>query len=122
MARTHEYIVRMILKQDGDERSYPECKLGATSHSKEMIQIITLSTQTANYEVNFGSNFTTPTKLFLAEHAGYTFTFSVGANDRHHLVAANGCAFEHGSVSSLFLSNNATASTNEPEVEIVLVR
>jgi hypothetical protein len=121
MSRTQEYSVRLLTKEGGVERLVAEQVLGATASTREFRQVIQLSTNTVNYQVNFGSNFTTPTKLMLVEHAGRTFTFSVGANNRHHRVAANGCAFEHGSIASLFLSNNSTNST-KPEIEIILVR
>lgn len=121
MARTQEYSVRLLTKEDGVERLVAEQALGATVANLELRQVIQLSSLTANYQVNFGSNFGTPTKLMLIEHAGRTFTFSVGANNRHHRVAANGCAFEHGNISSLFLSNNST-NTTKPEVELILVR
>jgi hypothetical protein len=122
MARTHEYYVALKILDDGVERVVGEASLGSTSMSKSKREVIALSTQTANYQVNFGSNFTTPTKMFLKEHAGYSFTYSVGASTHHHLVAASGAAFLHGSIASLYFSNNSTTAGEEPEIELILVR
>jgi len=120
MAWSHDYLVRMTLDDGGPAKIVTEKSLVDQSTVKFVRSLISLSTTTSNYQVVFGSNFTTPTKLCLIETAGATFTYSVGATNLHHKVAASGCAFLHGSIASLYLSNNSTNGT--PTIEVLLVR
>ena len=121
MARTLDALARFTVKEDGTRKDIHEATSSIASLTKLLHQVIQLNTNTVNYQVAFGSAFTTPTHLFLREQAGRSFTYSVNATNRHHLVAANGFAALHGSVASLRLSVSTTPTTR-PTVEIVLCR
>ena len=122
MARTLDYFVKFLMKEDGVERDVHEASLSGASVTRFLHQIVQLTSKTTNWQVSFGSNFTTPTKLFLQETGGRTFTYSLSTNARHHAVAANGFAAIHAnSITKLYLSNNGT-STTKPTIEIVAVK
>lgn len=122
MARTRDYSVRFVMKEDGVERDVNEARATGVAMTQLYHNVIQLSSSTSNYQLAFGSNFTTPTILFLQEQNGRTFTYSVNANSRHHPVAASGTIFEHSTgITSLYFSNNST-NTTKPIVEVILAK
>lgn len=121
MARSLEALVRFTIKEDGTVKSAPEAESEIVSLTRLHHDILELQTNTQNYQVVFGSAFTTPTHLFLGEENGRSFTYSIGANNRHHMVEANGFACLKGSITSLFLSVSGSPVTR-PKIEIVLCR
>ena len=120
MPWTHDYLVRLILDDAGANVVPFEAKQVDLSTTRFLRQLVSLSPSTTNYQVQFGSNFATPTKLMLTETNSQTFTVSVNSTAKHVYVEAGGCFFLHGSITSLYLSNNSTLYS--PTVEILLVR
>lgn len=121
MARTLEARARFSIKEDSTPKDTHEAVSQISSLSYLYHSVLTLNTNTQNYQVNFGSGFTTPTHMILREQGGRTFSYSVGATTHHHPIAANGFIAQNGPVSSLYLSVSSSPTTR-PVVEIILAR
>lgn len=120
MARTVDYYVRAVLKEDGVERDTHEARVESTAVTRVLHQVVALNSNSGNVQVTFGANFNTAYRLFLQETAGRSFTYSVNQNTHHHAVRANGAAFLDGhSITALYLKNNST-NTTKPVIEVFL--
>jgi len=120
VARTVDYYVRAVLKEDGVERDTHEARVESTAVTRVLHQVVALNSNSGNVQVTFGANFNTAYRLFLQETAGRSFTYSVNQNTHHHAVRANGAAFLDGhSITALYLKNNST-NTTKPVIEVFL--
>lgn len=121
MTRTLEAKATLTVREESQRRDAHTASSSIASLTKLFHSVLTLNTNTQNYQVNFGSGFTTPTHMLLREQGGRTFTYSIGATTHHHQVAANGFVMLHGRIPSLYLSVSSSPTTR-PSVEIILCR
>ena len=119
MARTVDYYVRAVLKEDGVERDTHEARVEGTAVTRVLHQVIAINSNSST-QLRFGSNFNTAYRLMLQETAGRSFTYSVNQSTHHHAVRASGAAFLDGhSITALYFKNNST-NTTKPTIEVFL--
>jgi hypothetical protein len=121
MARSLEAKATLQVKEDGQRRDAHTANSTIADLTKLFHTVLVLNTNTQNYQVNFGSGFSTPTHMLIREQNGRTLTYSIGATTHHHPIAANGFILAHSRIPSLYLSVSSSPTTR-PQVEIVLAR
>jgi hypothetical protein len=121
MARSLEAKATLQVKEDGQRRDAHTASSTIADLTHLFHTVLTLNTNTQNYQVNFGSGFSTPTHMLIREQSGRTLTYSVNATTHHHPIAAYGYIASHSRIASLYLSVSSSPSTR-PKVEIILAR
>jgi len=121
MARILDTKATFTLKEDGQTRDVHTASSSIADVSKLFHTVLTLNTNTQNYQVAFGSAFLTPTHFFLKELNGRSLTYSIGATTHHHPIAALGWIATYSRIPSLYLSVSSSPTTR-PQVEIILAR